>query len=516
MNGRIGSVAAAALVAVAAALATPAYAQGQAPSTAACEKAGLDGGLLGVCRAYLSGRDCTEAAHRDSERCEALRRAFFVQSGGSDLDAVLAPGAVQVPVPATGGSATLPGIATLTFPADAFRDGALVTLSVGSDAAVAALFDEFASIFRPSSRLAYEVTVATGALPPVSETIDVRLDLPAGFIAQVPADHGIELFALVEQASDLDLPFRSFELFESQLSAGGDAIVASIPTGAFFLDADGQYRAVFTLAPTPGVKDPPSVLMQSALAQLGSTTMSTSQCKAASIACPVAGGCTVTSPYQPARKHPVTGQTRPHYGVDYRAPTGTPLTAAASGTIERSYTSSSFGETIIIRHDDGGATLYAHLQRRDVQTGQRVTQGQGIGTANNTGLSSGPHLHMEYVPNGQIIQSKSRIDPDACIDAQGSGSVTVSDSGNLADDAFGVAIDGFSIGQTAIGASNTLAISNLKVGSHTLALRVLVAPDNVGTYTVRLNDGLRFADGSTVKSGSAPQGATLSWQFVVP
>jgi hypothetical protein len=123
---------------------------------------------------------------------------------------------------------------------------------------------------------------------------------------------------------------------------------------------------------------------------------------------------------------------------------------------------------------------------------------------------------MEYVPNGQIIQSKSRIDPDACMDAEGSGSVTVSDSGNLADDAFGVAIDGFSIGQTAIGASNTLAISNLKVGQHTLTLTVVVAPDNVGTYTVRLNDGLKFNDGSTSKSGSAAAGATLSWGFIVP
>lgn len=187
-----------------------------------------------------------------------------------------------------------------------------------------------------------------------------------------------------------------------------------------------------------------------------------------------------------------------------------------ASALERSYTSSSFGETIIIRHDDGGATLYAHLQRRDAQNGQRVNHGQQIGTANNTGLSSGPHLHMEYVPNGQIIQSKSRIDPDACMDAEGSGSVTVSDSGSLADDAFGVAIDGFTIGQSAIGASNTLAISNLKVGQHTLTLTVVVAPDNVGTYTVRLNDGLKFTDGSTFKSGSAPAGATLSWGFIVP
>jgi murein DD-endopeptidase MepM/ murein hydrolase activator NlpD len=493
-------------------LATP---QARAQVAPVCKEAGVGGSKLALCSAYVR-KSCPQPENHPEPQCSALRNAFFEVSGGENLDDVLAPDSTQAPIPSTGGTITLPGIGSTTFPAGAFPDGARVKLSVGSDATVAANFDEFASIFRPSSRLAYEVTISTGPAPPIAETVDVLLEFPSDFLSQAPDGYGIEMFAMVEQESDLDLPFRTFELFESHLTLSGAAIQATVPTGVFFLDSDGQYKTVFILAPTPGVKDPPTVLMQSALGQLGSSTLSTSQCKAASISCPIAGGCTVTSPYQPARKHPVTGVTRPHYGVDYTAPTGTVLMAAASGTIERSYTSSSFGETIVIRHDDGGATLYAHLQRRDAQNGQRVIQGEQIGTANNTGLSSGPHLHMEYVPNGQIIQSKSRIDPDACMDAEGSGSVTVSDSGNLADDAFGVAIDGFSIGQTAIGASNTLAISNLKVGQHTLTLTVVVAPDNVGTYTVRLNDGLKFNDGSTSKSGSAAAGATLSWGFIVP
>ena len=54
------------------------------------------------------------------------------------------------------------------------------------------------------------------------------------------------------------------------------------------------------------------------------------------------------------------------------------------------------------------------------------------------------------------------------------------------------------------------------MGQHTLTLTVVVAPDNVGTYTVRLNDGLKFTDGSTSKSGGAAAGATLSWGFIVP
>lgn len=481
-----------------------------------CQEAQLSGASLGLCNAYVSGQNCLDPSIHDSQRCVSIRRAFAGATDGRDLDQVLGSDSVRALVPSTGGSVTLPGIGTVTFPSEAFASDTMVEVASGRDASVAALFDEFASIFRPSSRLAYEVTVTTGALPPLSETFDVRLDLPADFLAQVPEGYGIEFFAILEQESDLSFPYKSFELFESHLTETGNGIVATVPGAVFFLDSDGAYKAVFTLAPTPGVKDPPAALAQSALSQLQSISPSTSQCQAASIACPVNGGCTVTSPFSPARSHPVLGKTRPHHGVDYRAPTGTPILSAASGKIERSYTSTSFGETVIVRHADGGATLYAHLQRRDVQAGDTVSRGQGLGTANSTGVSSGPHLHLEYVPNGQIIQSKSRIDPDACVDAQGSGSVTVSDSGSLADDAFGVAIDGFPIGQTSIGASNTLAISNLKVGEHTLTLTVLVAPDNVGTYTVALNDGLKFADGSTRKSGSAPQGATLNWQFIVP
>lgn len=512
MNGKIAAAIGFAIVAASLCLSQPSY----AGPAAICEDAQLSGELLGLCNAYVNGQSCLELQHHDSNRCVAIRREFREKSDGLDLDEVLAQDSIRVLVPATGGSVRLPNIATITFSADAFESATVVEVAVGRDASVAATFQEFASIFRPSSRLAYEVTVSTGALPPLSESVDVQLNLPADFLAQVPAGYGVELFAMVEQVSDLDMPYKSFELFESHLTQAGDGIVASVPGGAFFLDVDGEYKAIITLAPTPGIKDPPAMLMKSALAQLQSNSLGTSQCQAASIACPVVGGCEVTSPFNKARKHPGSGKIRPHYGVDYRAATGTPLVAAASGTVERSYASSSFGETIIVRHNDGGATLYAHLQKRDVQVGDTVAQGQGIGTANNTGASFGPHLHLEYVPNGQIIQSKSRIDPDACIDAQGSGSVTVSDSGSLADDAFGVSIDGFSIGQTATGASNTLAISNLKVGQHTLALTVLIAPDNVGTYTVQLNDGLMFTGGATSKTGSAPQGASLSWQFVVP
>ncbi|MDQ3510606.1 MAG: hypothetical protein M3414_02755, partial [Pseudomonadota bacterium] len=260
-----------------------------------CQEAQLSGASLGLCNAYVSGQNCLDPSIHDSQRCVSIRRAFAGATDGRDLDQVLGSDSVRALVPSTGVSVTLPGIGTVTFPSDAFASDTMVEVASGRDASVAALFDEFASIFRPSSRLAYEVTVTTGALPPLSETFDVRLDLPADFLAQVPEGYGIEFFAILEQESDLSFPYKSFELFESQLTETGNGIVATVPGAVFFLDSDGAYKAVFTLAPTPGVKDPPAALAQSALSQLQSISPSTSQCQAASIACPVNGGCTVTS-----------------------------------------------------------------------------------------------------------------------------------------------------------------------------------------------------------------------------
>ena len=214
--------------------------------------------------------------------------------------------------------------------------------------------------------------------------------------------------------------------------------------------------------------------------------------------------------------NPVTGVTQAHASVDYRAPTGTSIVAAEAGTIERSYTSTTYGETIIVRHTNGGATLYAHLEQRLAQAGATVTRGQQIGVSDNTGQSTGPHLHFEYVPNGQIIQSKNRIDPDACVNTLASGSITVRDNGNIADDAFEVYLDGILIGSTAIGASNTLAINNLIPGNHTLRLVAIVAPDNVGTYEIRLSDGLTFAGSLSVVSGVISQGGSATYTIVVP
>lgn len=101
----------------------------------------------------------------------------------------------------------------------------------------------------------------------------------------------------------------------------------------------------------------------------------------------------LTSPFG-WREHPVTGGTKFHYGVDLGAETGTDICAFADGTVYATGDSSSLGYYIMIQHQDGYMTLYAHCSKITVTSGA-VTMGQKIAEVGETGVATGPHLHFE-------------------------------------------------------------------------------------------------------------------------
>jgi murein DD-endopeptidase MepM/ murein hydrolase activator NlpD len=108
----------------------------------------------------------------------------------------------------------------------------------------------------------------------------------------------------------------------------------------------------------------------------------------------------VSSNFNMRRLHPVMKVVRPHRGVDYAASTGTPVYASGDGKVTASGYSRSNGNYIYVQHDNRFQTRYLHLHKRTVQTGQRVSQGQTIGTVGATGLATGPHLHYEFLVDG--------------------------------------------------------------------------------------------------------------------
>lgn len=117
----------------------------------------------------------------------------------------------------------------------------------------------------------------------------------------------------------------------------------------------------------------------------------------------------ITSGYTSKRFHPVLKKYRPHYGVDYGAPVGTPVLATADGTVVSASYGKANGNMVRLRHVRKMETYYLHLSRfaKGVRPGVRVRQGQVIGYVGATGLASGPHLDYRVKVNGKYINPLS-------------------------------------------------------------------------------------------------------------
>lgn len=116
----------------------------------------------------------------------------------------------------------------------------------------------------------------------------------------------------------------------------------------------------------------------------------------------------ISSHFTAARFHPVLKRYRAHLGVDYAAPTGTPVQSAGSGTVLFVGTQGGYGNVIKIQHASGYTTLYAHLSRfAKIKKGQKVKQGQTIAYVGSTGMSTGPHLHFGVYTGSRAIDPLS-------------------------------------------------------------------------------------------------------------
>ena len=110
----------------------------------------------------------------------------------------------------------------------------------------------------------------------------------------------------------------------------------------------------------------------------------------------------ISSRFNLRRKHPVLNKIRAHKGVDYAAPTGTPIKATGDGRVLLAGNKGGYGKTVILKHGGTRSTLYAHMSSfsRNIKKGKRVKQGQIIGYVGKSGLATGPHLHYEFQVNG--------------------------------------------------------------------------------------------------------------------
>ena len=117
------------------------------------------------------------------------------------------------------------------------------------------------------------------------------------------------------------------------------------------------------------------------------------------------------NPPTATRKNPVTGEIRPHCGIDMAFTEGARINSAASGTVLFAGVKNGYGNTVVVNHGGGYYTLYAHMKTINVKTGDKVGNGGQLGEVGNTGIGTGPHLHVEYIKtdNPVNIFGKNKI-----------------------------------------------------------------------------------------------------------
>ena len=115
-----------------------------------------------------------------------------------------------------------------------------------------------------------------------------------------------------------------------------------------------------------------------------------------------------------------------HTGIDYALYTGTPVLAAMDGRVSRTaYLKSGYGTHVVVEHDGGLETLYAHLSGISVRLGESVREGQQIGTSGNTGNTTGPHLHFEMRRLGKPVDPEQFFSPVPGTDPSGTRRVSI-------------------------------------------------------------------------------------------
>ena len=123
----------------------------------------------------------------------------------------------------------------------------------------------------------------------------------------------------------------------------------------------------------------------------------------------------ISSGFSNARRHPVTRKVQPHYGVDYAAPTGTPVLSIGDGVVTSVKYEGAGGNVVRIKHNSVYSTAYLHLSKyaKGLKAGQRVRQGEVIGYVGSTGRSTGPHLDFRVWKNGSPINPLKMDSPPA-------------------------------------------------------------------------------------------------------
>lgn len=218
--------------------------------------------------------------------------------------------------------------------------------------------------------------------------------------ARIPDAVAVQLAEIFSGDIDFHRALRKgdrFSVVYETLEGDGEPLRTGRVLSAEFVNAGKTYQAMWFQDPVAGGNVAASGANQPA-GRGGYYNLAGESLRRAFLASPMEFS-RVTSGFK-MRMHPILQTLRAHQGVDYGAPTGTPVRTVADGVVTFAGTQNGFGNVIHIRHRNGSQTVYAHLSRIQVRSGQNVNQGQHIGAVGQTGWATGPHLHFEFRVNG--------------------------------------------------------------------------------------------------------------------
>ena len=215
--------------------------------------------------------------------------------------------------------------------------------------------------------------------------------------ARIPDSVAVQMADIFSGDIDFHRALRKGDRFTvtyETLEGDGEPLRAGRVLHAEFVNAGKAFQAMWFQEPGSGAA--PTSAQQ---AKGGYYTLAGESLRRAFLASPLEFS-RVTSGFK-MRFHPILQTWRAHLGVDYGAPTGTPVRVVGDGVVEVAGVQNGFGNVVMVKHRNNSTTVYAHLSRIAVKKGQSVSQGQHIGAVGQTGWATGPHLHFEFRVNGQ-------------------------------------------------------------------------------------------------------------------
>lgn len=218
--------------------------------------------------------------------------------------------------------------------------------------------------------------------------------------ARIPDAVAIQLAEIFSGDIDFHRALRKGDRFAvtyETLEGDGEPLRAGRVLAAEFVNAGKSFEAMWFQEPV-GTGNTDTANASHTLSKGGYYTLAGESLRKSFLVSPMEFS-RVSSGFK-MRFHPILKTWRAHLGVDYAAPTGTPVRTVGDGIVQFAGVQNGFGNVVMVKHHNNSVTVYAHLSRINVHNGQSVSQGQNLGAVGQTGWATGPHLHFEFRVNG--------------------------------------------------------------------------------------------------------------------